>query len=183
MTTKIAERQRIIIADMNGWPFGASKWFWIAAKICQMVGEVDEAQSNQAGSLLITTRSQWRRHVSQTCTDSQSVLHSGVGAHDDRDKPRVPPNLVFSLVLGHLFFSPWHLKKKTKTFVKKWDIPSQLSEETTFLGTWNTGFNLPNELLTQWKRWFFAQRPKQEQVKQYVNTALPKKCARTGLAY
>ena len=33
------------------------------------------------------------------------------------------------------------------------------------------------------KEVFFAQRPKQEQVKHYVNAALPKTCARTGLAY
>ena len=43
-------------------------------------------------------------------------LFSGWGAQLTFEKPRVPPNLVFSSVLGHLFFTLWpfHRLKRNK---------------------------------------------------------------------
>ena len=48
--------QRALIADSGGHPFGTANPFRIAAEIRQLIGQVDEAKSTQAGGLMITTK-------------------------------------------------------------------------------------------------------------------------------
>ena len=86
--------------------------------------------------------SEWTQPSSQA---GERELLSDWGAHHNRDQPRVPPNPVFSPVLGHLFVTPgsFQQQKKKRKHLQSSEVflLSELKKVCTFEVASNTGLS------------------------------------------